>query len=41
MNGSATDDACLFCLSDLPVIRALGLYREQSLGDNAGQQPVD
>ena len=39
-NGSGSDDACLFCLSDLPVIRALGLYREQSFGDNAGRQPL-
>lgn len=38
-NASATDDACLFCLNDLPVIRALGLYREEALGDNGGHQP--
>ena len=37
-NGSDTDDACLFCLNDLPVMRALGLYREQAFGDNNGNQ---
>ncbi len=40
VNASASDDACLFCLSDLPVMRALGLYREQAFGDNGGRQPV-
>lgn len=39
-NGSDSDDACLFCLSDLPVMRALDLYREQAFGENDGQQPV-
>ena len=39
-NGSASEDACLFCLSDLPVMRALGLYREEAFGDNSGHQPV-
>jgi gentisate 1,2-dioxygenase len=39
-NGSATDDACLFCFSDLPVMKALHLYREQPLQDNGGQQKV-
>ena len=38
-NASATEDACLFCLNDLPVMRALGLYREQAFGENGGQQP--
>jgi gentisate 1,2-dioxygenase len=40
VNGSDSEDACLFCLSDLPVMRALGLYREQAFGDNLGHQPV-
>ena len=40
-NGSETEDACLFCLNDLPVIRALGLYREQAFGDNQGHQPLN
>lgn len=40
VNDSSSDDACLFCLSDLPVMRALGLYREQAFGDNGGQQPL-
>jgi gentisate 1,2-dioxygenase len=39
-NGSATEDAVLFCLSDLPVMRALGLYREQAYGENDGHQPL-
>ncbi len=37
-NASDSDDACLFCLSDLPVMRALGLYREEAFGDNNGHQ---
>ena len=40
VNASVSDDACLFCLSDLPVMRALGLYREQAFGDNGGRQPI-
>jgi len=39
-NGSASDDACLFAFHDLPVMRALGLYREQAYGENGGYQPV-
>ena len=39
-NASGTEDACLFCLSDLPVMRALGLYREQAFGENGGRQPL-
>lgn len=39
-NASATEDACLFCFSDLPVMQALHLYREQPLADNGGQQRV-
>lgn len=41
VNGSGSDDACLFCLSDLPVIRSLGLYREEALDENGGHQPLD
>ena len=37
-NGSDREDACLFCFNDLPVIQGLGLYREESFGDNAGRQ---
>lgn len=40
VNGASSDDACLFCLSDLPVMRALGLYREQAFGDHGGYQPL-
>lgn len=40
VNGSASEDACLFCLSDLPVMRALDLYREQAFGENGGYQPL-
>lgn len=39
-NGSDRDDAVLFCLSDIPVMRALGLYREEAFGENDGHQPV-
>ena len=39
-NASDTEDACLFCLNDLPVMRSLGLYREEAFGDNGGHQPV-
>ena len=39
-NASSSDDACLFCLSDLPVMRAMGLYREEALADNHGHQPI-
>ncbi len=37
-NGSATEDACLFCFNDVPVMRALGLYREEAVTDNGGRQ---
>jgi len=40
INGSASEDCCLFCLNDLPVMRSLGLYREQAFADNNGNQPV-
>lgn len=40
VNGSDREDACLFCLNDLPVMRALGLYREEAFGENDGQQPI-
>ncbi|MGZ5184179.1 MAG: cupin domain-containing protein [Caldimonas sp.] len=40
VNASATDDACLFCFNDLPVMNALGLYREEALAENGGHQPV-
>lgn len=39
-NASASEDACLFSFNDLPVIRALGLYREDALADNGGHQPI-
>jgi gentisate 1,2-dioxygenase len=39
-NASGSEDACLFSFSDLPAIRALGLYREEALGENDGHQPV-
>ena len=37
-NASDSDDACLFTFNDMPVMRALGLYREEAYGDNGGQQ---
>jgi gentisate 1,2-dioxygenase len=39
-NASETEDACLFAFHDLPVMRALGLYREEAFGDNGGHQPL-
>ena len=39
-NASDRDDAVLFCLNDLPVMRAMGLFREQAFGENGGHQPV-
>jgi gentisate 1,2-dioxygenase len=40
-NSSDGDDACLFAFNDLPVMQALGLYREQAYGDNNGRQPLE
>ncbi|PHM27802.1 cupin domain-containing protein [Xenorhabdus budapestensis] len=40
VNTSQTEDACLFCFNDLPVIRALQLYYEEALADNDGHQRV-
>ncbi|MEL7115417.1 MAG: cupin domain-containing protein [Pseudomonadota bacterium] len=39
-NASDREDAVLFCLNDLPVMRSLGLYREEGFGDNNGNQPL-
>jgi len=39
-NLSENEDACLFSFNDLPVMRALGLYREEAFGDNGGYQLV-
>jgi gentisate 1,2-dioxygenase len=39
-NASDTEDACLFCFNDLPVMRSLGLWREEALAENGGHQPV-
>lgn len=40
VNGSQRDDACLFAFHDLPVMKALGLYRAEAFADNDGRQPV-
>lgn len=40
VNTSSSDDACLFCFNDLPVMHALGLYREEALSENEGHQSV-
>lgn len=40
VNASDTEDACLFCFNDLPAIEAMGFYREETLADNGGHQPV-
>jgi len=39
-NMSDSDDACLFCFNDLPVMEKLGFWREEAFGDNGGQQPI-
>jgi gentisate 1,2-dioxygenase len=38
VNTQASEDSCLFCFSDLPVMKALGLYREEGLKTNGGRQ---
>jgi gentisate 1,2-dioxygenase len=38
VNGSSSEDACLFSFHDLPVMRALNLYREEALAENGGHQ---
>ncbi|MEM0653228.1 cupin domain-containing protein [Klebsiella huaxiensis] len=40
VNLSQTDDACLFCFNDLPVMQSLSLYYEDALLDNDGQQKI-
>lgn len=40
VNGSPSENACLFSFHDLPAIKALGLYRAEGLADNGGYQPV-
>lgn len=40
VNLSQTDDACLFCFNDLPVMQSLSLYYEEALLENAGQQKI-
>jgi gentisate 1,2-dioxygenase len=37
-NRSKTEAACLFSYNDEPVMRSLGLYREEELIDNDGYQ---
>lgn len=39
-NGSDSEDACLFAFHDLPVMRSLGIYREEALAENDGHQPI-
>lgn len=39
-NASERDDACLFSFTDLPVMRALGIYAEEAYADNGGHQVV-
>ena len=40
VNGSDREDACLFSFHDLPVMRALGLYRAEGLAEGDGRQPI-
>jgi gentisate 1,2-dioxygenase len=39
-NLSEDEDACLFSFNDLPVMRALGLYREEAYAENDGHQEI-
>ncbi len=39
-NTSASADAVLFSIQDLPVLQALGLYYEEELKENGGKQDV-
>ncbi len=39
-NSSRTENAYLFSYNDQPVMRALGLYREEELVENDGYQEV-
>ena len=39
-NASETEDACLFAFHDLPVLRALALYREEEWLEDGGRQAV-
>jgi gentisate 1,2-dioxygenase len=39
-NSSASADAVLFSIQDLPVLQALGLYYEEDLKENGGHQQV-
>lgn len=40
VNLSDSDDACLFTFNDLPVMRSLGIYREEAFGEGHGHQPI-
>lgn len=40
VNTSQTDTAALFAFTDAPVMRALGLYREEAYTMHGGHQPV-
>jgi gentisate 1,2-dioxygenase len=39
-NLSSSEDAVLFCMTDIPVLSATGLYREESFEQNDGHQQV-
>ena len=39
-NLSSRDAAVLFSIQDRPVLEALGLYKEESFGENGGHQAV-
>ena len=39
-NASQSEDACLFCFNDMPVMNSLGIYREEALKENDGHQKV-
>lgn len=40
VNANPSEDACLFSFNDMPVMNALGIYREEALKENGGNQKV-
>ncbi len=38
--GDDSEESFLFCMNDLPVFQALGLYREEAYEEHGGHQPV-
>jgi len=40
VNGSASEDACLFSFNDFPVMEKLHFYHEQAFAENGGYQEI-